>query len=150
MLACILSARDLIASETEPSTFEEAMRSPSASAWKTAMETEIASMRNLEVWSVIPRSEATRVIPCRWIFKVKRHADGTIERHKARLVAKGCCIVTITCERVACQTDHALICARKVPTWNASHKHKHNSSIHATEIDSRVRPPKSANHIGHS
>jgi hypothetical protein len=80
---------NVAATETEPSTFEEAMRSPSASAWKTAMETELASMRNLEVWSVIPRSEATRVIPCRWIFKVKRHADGTIERHKARLVAKG-------------------------------------------------------------
>jgi hypothetical protein len=53
------------------------------------METKLTSMRNLEVWSVIPRSEATRVIPCQWIFKVKRHADGTIERHKARLVAKG-------------------------------------------------------------
>jgi hypothetical protein len=29
------------------------------------------------------------VILCRWFFKVKRHADGTVERHKARLVPKG-------------------------------------------------------------
>jgi hypothetical protein len=27
-------------------------------------------------------------IGCRWIYKVKFHVDGTIERYKARLVAK--------------------------------------------------------------
>jgi hypothetical protein len=63
--------------------------SPNASEWKTAMEMQLASMRELEVWSVIPRSEATKVALCGWIFKVEGHADGIIERHKARLVAKG-------------------------------------------------------------
>ena len=26
---------------------------------------------------------------CKWVFRIKRHVDGTIERYKARLVAKG-------------------------------------------------------------
>ncbi|XP_019168035.1 PREDICTED: uncharacterized protein LOC109163785 [Ipomoea nil] len=29
------------------------------------------------------------VVGCKWVFRTKRKADGTIERHKARLVAKG-------------------------------------------------------------
>jgi histone deacetylase 1/2 len=29
------------------------------------------------------------VIDCKWVYKIKRRSDGTIDRYKARLVAKG-------------------------------------------------------------
>ena len=30
-----------------------------------------------------------KAIGCRWVFKLKRKADGTVDKYKARLVAKG-------------------------------------------------------------
>jgi histone deacetylase 1/2 len=37
---------------------------------------------------VSPPTQAN-IVGCRWIYKIKRKSDGTIERYKARLVAKG-------------------------------------------------------------
>lgn len=40
-------------------------------------------------WDLLPQSSNLNVLGCRWIFKTKLHADGSIECHKAHLVAKG-------------------------------------------------------------
>jgi hypothetical protein len=29
------------------------------------------------------------IVDCKWVFKIKRNADGTLNKYKARLVAKG-------------------------------------------------------------
>jgi len=38
---------------------------------------------------LIPCPTSINVIECKWVYHIKRRADGTIERYKARLVAKG-------------------------------------------------------------
>ncbi|KAI5342267.1 hypothetical protein L3X38_010142 [Prunus dulcis] len=40
-------------------------------------------------WSLVPPSPLHTPIGCKWVFQIKRHPDGRIERNKARLVAKG-------------------------------------------------------------
>jgi histone deacetylase 1/2 len=53
------------------------------------MEQEYDVRIKNDTWRLVaPRSDIN-VIDFKWVFKVKRHANGNIERFKARLVAKG-------------------------------------------------------------
>lgn len=53
------------------------------------MHEEYAAFLKNNTWTLIPPTPAMNIVGCRWVFKVKRHADGTIEWHKAGLPAKG-------------------------------------------------------------
>lgn len=37
----------------------------------------------------MPEKSGRNLIDCKWVFKIKKRADGSIDRYKARLVAKG-------------------------------------------------------------
>ena len=75
-----------IVSHTEPTTYAEANK---FTCWKQVMQTEIAALENNGTWKLVDLPPNVKPIGCRWIYKIKHHADGSIERHKARLVAKG-------------------------------------------------------------
>ncbi|KAF5459770.1 hypothetical protein F2P56_019690 [Juglans regia] len=53
------------------------------------MSREFDALVNTNTWTLVPPSCASNLIGCRWVFKTKLRADGSIERQKARLVAKG-------------------------------------------------------------
>ena len=69
--------------------YEEAMMSPDSDKWIEAMKSEIGSMYESNVWTLVDLPNDGQAIENKWIFKKKTDADGNITVYKARLVAKG-------------------------------------------------------------
>ncbi|XP_016165244.1 uncharacterized protein LOC107607858 [Arachis ipaensis] len=72
--------------QVEPSSVAQALTS---SQWKAAMDEEYAALMKCKTWKLVDPSTAADPIGCRWIFRIKRQPDGSIQKYKARLVAKG-------------------------------------------------------------
>jgi hypothetical protein len=75
--------------DEEPKTFSHALSGPKASEWVKAMKEEMESMKINQVWDLVDLPSGRRSIGNKWVLKIKRKADGLIERYKARLVVKG-------------------------------------------------------------
>ncbi|XP_031259573.1 uncharacterized protein LOC116117698 [Pistacia vera] len=54
-----------------------------------AMADELSALSQNHTWNLVPRPSHRKPIGCKWVYKVKHRADGSIECYKARLVAKG-------------------------------------------------------------
>src|SRR5215216_3314850 len=72
----------------EPTNYEEAMMSPDPDRWLEAMKSEIGSMYENKVWTLVDLPYDLQAIKNKWIFKKKTDADGNVTIYKARLVAK--------------------------------------------------------------
>uniref|UniRef100_A0A2N9FVA6 Integrase catalytic domain-containing protein n=1 Tax=Fagus sylvatica TaxID=28930 RepID=A0A2N9FVA6_FAGSY len=74
--------------DTEPRSYDEAMSSPACNEWMTAMKDEMESMRTNQVWELADLPPRRKSIGNKWVLKIKRKANGSIDKYKARLVAK--------------------------------------------------------------
>ena len=70
----------------EPTRLEDALGDP---RWKNAMDEEYSALMKNKTWRLVPEQRGKNVIDCKWVYRIKKKADGSIDRYKARLVAKG-------------------------------------------------------------
>ncbi len=71
--------------EVEPTCFEQAIGNPK---WDNAMDEEMAALDANATWELIALLKDKKTIGCKWVYKVKHNANGSVSRYKARLVAK--------------------------------------------------------------
>jgi transposase InsO family protein len=84
-----LASAGAAGSPGDPKTFKEAMASPDADKWYEAMVTEMQAHVKNGTWELVELPRGRKAIGSKWVFKIKRAADGSVDRYKARLVAKG-------------------------------------------------------------
>jgi hypothetical protein len=70
----------------EPRSISEAL---SNCHWKNAMDSEYHALQKNKTWHLVSPQQGRNIIDCKWVYKIKRKADGSLDRYKARLVAKG-------------------------------------------------------------
>ena len=65
------------------------MEGPESEKWLEAMKSEMGSMYDNQVWTLVDIPEGRKAVENKWIFKKKTDADGNVTVYKARLVTKG-------------------------------------------------------------
>jgi len=75
-----------ILSHHEPQSYRDASSNP---LWQKAMVDELQALEHNHTWDLVDLPTGKNAMGCKWVYKVKTHSDGSVERYKARLVAKG-------------------------------------------------------------
>ncbi|KAK1684084.1 hypothetical protein QYE76_044932 [Lolium multiflorum] len=65
--------------DEDPATYEEAMMSPDSNKWQKAMKSEMGSMYENKVWTLVDLPDSRKAVENKWIFKRKTDADGKPE-----------------------------------------------------------------------
>jgi hypothetical protein len=47
------------------------------------MQEEYDALERNKMWHLVPSREGRNIIDCKWVYKIKRKSDGTIERCKS-------------------------------------------------------------------
>ena len=72
----------------EPTNYEEVMMSQNSVKWLEGMKSEMGSMYENKVWTLVDLPDDRQAIEIKWIFKRKTDADSSVTIYKARIVTK--------------------------------------------------------------
>jgi hypothetical protein len=70
----------------KPTCFEQVVGNPK---WDNAMDEEMMALDVNAISELVALPKDKKTIGCKWVYKIKHNADGSMNRYKTRLVAKG-------------------------------------------------------------
>nr|GFA92594.1 hypothetical protein [Tanacetum cinerariifolium] len=73
----------------EPTNYKAALLDPEYDKWLNAMNVEMQSIGDNEVWVLVKLPPNGKTVGSKWLFKKKTVIDGAVHTYKARLVANG-------------------------------------------------------------
>ncbi|GJV43091.1 retrotransposon protein, putative, ty1-copia subclass [Tanacetum coccineum] len=73
----------------EPANCKAAMLDPESNKWLDAINAEMQSMKDNQVWRLVDLPPDCKTVGSKWLFKKKTDMDGNVHTYKARLLAKG-------------------------------------------------------------
>ncbi|GJY38851.1 retrovirus-related pol polyprotein from transposon TNT 1-94 [Tanacetum coccineum] len=72
----------------EPANYKAAMLDSESNKWLDAMNVEMQSMKDNQVWCLVDLPPDCKTVRSKWLFKKKTDMDGTVHTYKGHLVAK--------------------------------------------------------------
>ena len=87
-----LLTKDGIIDIAEPSGYRQAMKSAERDKWLQSMGVEVQNFRDTNTYSLVPLAsvaKGTPIFQLVWKYKLKRKADGTLDKYKSRCVLMG-------------------------------------------------------------
>jgi len=64
--------------KNEPANIEDALQSPKRDKWMNAMDQEMKSLEENEVWELVKLPKDRKTVGCKWVYKLKSGPDGLI------------------------------------------------------------------------
>ena len=77
------------ATSTDTPSYEEGMNSTDATKWNEAMNVELANLMKRHTWEPAVLPTGRKTVGNKWVFRIKRNSNRSINKYKARLTAKG-------------------------------------------------------------
>ena len=74
---------------SDPATYKQAVESEHGQHWIRAMQEEVTTLKQREVFTEVEKPQGAKVLGTKWVFKTKTDSNGETQRHRARFVVQG-------------------------------------------------------------
>lgn len=118
--------------DNDTNSISEAVNRPDKAQWTKAMQEELQSLEDNEVWTLVDRSKGVNVVTNRWVLRIKHKLDETIDCYRTRLVARG------FSQREGVDYNGIYAPVADSSTMRMRWAHAAVSNLHITQFDSRT------------